>query len=339
MGTSMRRDRRWLRPLAGTVILAALVWRLGTGPFLDALHRVDGWSLAAATGVAALTTLSCAWRWALVARGLGVALPLRSAVAEYYRSQFLNVTLPGGVLGDVRRGVRHGRDAGDLGRGLRSVVWERTVGQVVLVVLALGAVMWLPSPMQGPVQVAVQTAAQAGVLVVGLAVLALAAAALLGGRLGRPALSRAMRAAMTDLRTGVVGRHTVLVVAASVGAVAGNVVTFGIATRSAGVTVSPARLLPLGLVVMLAMAVPVSLAGWGPREGATAWAFGAAGLGVDRGLAVAVIYGVMVLVASLPGAGLLLAGRLGRRGPGSNPRHVETAEVATPRHHGRAAHG
>jgi uncharacterized membrane protein YbhN (UPF0104 family) len=331
----MRRDRRWLRPLAGVVILAALVWRLGTGPFLDALHRVDGWSLAAATGVAALTTLCCAWRWALVARGLGVALPLRSAVAEYYRSQFLNVTLPGGVLGDVRRGMRHGRDAGDLGRGLRSVVWERTVGQVVLVVVALAAVMWLPSPMQGPVRVA----AEAGVLVVGLAVLALAATALLGGRLGRPALWRATRAVMTDLRTGVVGRHTVLVVAASVGAVAGNVVTFGIATRSAGVALSPARLLPLGLVVMLAMAVPVSLAGWGPREGATAWAFGAAGLGVDRGLAVAVIYGVMVLVASLPGAGLLLAGRLGRRGPGSKPQHVETAEVAAIRHHGRAAHG
>jgi hypothetical protein len=101
---------------------------------------------------------------------------------------------------------------------------------------------------------------------------------------------------------------------ASVGAVAGNVATFGIAAHSAGVTVSPTRLVPLGLVVLLAMAVPLSLAGWGPREGATAWAFGAAGLGVNQGVAVAVIYGVMVLVASLPGAGLLLAGRWEHRG-------------------------
>ena len=61
------------------------------------------------------------------------ALPLPAAVAAYYRSQFLNTTLPGGVLGDVHRGVRHGRDAGDAGAALRAVAWERAAGQVVQV--------------------------------------------------------------------------------------------------------------------------------------------------------------------------------------------------------------
>ncbi|GAB3072278.1 lysylphosphatidylglycerol synthase transmembrane domain-containing protein [Intrasporangium mesophilum] len=327
----MRREMWWLRPLAGAAILGALAWRIGTGPFLDALRRVDGWSLSAAAVLAALTTLCCAWRWALVARGLGVSLPLRSAVAEYYRSQFLNVTLPGGVVGDVRRGVRRGRDAGDVGRGLRSVVWERTAGQVVLVIVALGAVLWLPSPMRAPVQIAA--------LLLVVAAIVLAVAALAGSRLGHPALSRVGRTVVDDLRAGVVGRHTVLVVVASVGAVAGNVMTFGIAAHSAGVAVSPARLLPLGLVVMIAMAVPLSLAGWGPREGATAWAFGAAGLGVNQGVAVAVIYGVMVLVASLPGAGLLLAGRWGRRGREAVREPVRASEAAAAPDHRRAAHG
>ncbi|MGH2891735.1 MAG: hypothetical protein ACRDPM_00510, partial [Solirubrobacteraceae bacterium] len=45
---------------------------------------------------------------------------------------------------------------------------------------------------------------------------------------------------------------------------------------------------------------------WGPREGVTAWAFGAAGLGAQRGVAAAVVYGVLVLVASLPGAVVLV---------------------------------
>jgi hypothetical protein len=49
-----------------------------------------------------------------------------------------------------------------------------------------------------------------------------------------------------------------------------------------------------------------SVAGWGPREGATAWAFGAAGLGAERGVETAVVYGVLVLVASLPGAAVLV---------------------------------
>jgi glycosyltransferase 2 family protein len=51
-----------------------------------------------------------------------------------------------------------------------------------------------------------------------------------------------------------------------------------------------------------------SVAGWGPREGVAAWAFGAAGLGAGQGVATAVVYGVMVLVASLPGAAVLLVG-------------------------------
>ena len=139
----------WLPSLAALGILGVLVWRLGTGPFIAGLARVDAGSLAAASGVAVVTTLSCAWRWTLVARGLGVALPLPTAVAAYYRSQFLNVATPGGVLGDVDRALRHGRDVGDTSRGLQSVVWERFAAQVVLVAVAGAALVLLPSPRAG----------------------------------------------------------------------------------------------------------------------------------------------------------------------------------------------
>ena len=68
---------------------------------------------------------------------------------------------------------------------------------------------------------------------------------------------------------------------ASALAVAGHAVTFLVAARTAGATAPPARLLPLALLVLLAMVLP-SIAGWGPREGVAAWAFGAAGLGAAR---------------------------------------------------------
>ena len=55
------------------------------------------------------------------------------------------------------------------------------------------------------------------------------------------------------------------------------------------------------------MSVPTNIAGWGPREGVAAWAFAAAGLGAAQGVATAVVYGVMVLVATLPGAVVLVA--------------------------------
>src|SRR5204862_5057225 len=125
-----------------------LVWRLGTGPFLDGLRAVDAGPLAAAAGIAVITTVCCAWRWRVVARGLGVDLPLGAAVAAYYRSLFLNVTLPGGVVGDVHRGISHGRHMSDVGRGLRAVAWERSAGQVVQAVLTVVVLLALPSPVQ-----------------------------------------------------------------------------------------------------------------------------------------------------------------------------------------------
>jgi uncharacterized membrane protein YbhN (UPF0104 family) len=138
----------WVRLTAAAGTLAFLIWHLGAGPFLDGLRAVDGGALAAASGLAVLTTVCCAWRWRIVAGGLGIGLPLGTAVAAYYRSLFLNVTLPGGVVGDVHRGVSHGRDTSDVGRGLRAVAWERSAGQVVQVVLTVAVLLVVPSPVR-----------------------------------------------------------------------------------------------------------------------------------------------------------------------------------------------
>jgi uncharacterized membrane protein YbhN (UPF0104 family) len=306
----------WARLVGGAAILVALVWRLGSGPFLDAARMLDGWSLAAAAGIAVPTTVCCAWRWSLVARGLGIGVPLRTAVAAYYRSQFLNTTLPGGVLGDVHRAVRHGLDVGDPGRGLRAVAWERCAGQVVQVVLALTVLLLLPSPVRSSMPVAA-TAVVAGAL----------AAVVLSRALphGGPSLwSRAVRTAAADLRGGLLARRAWPgIVLASAVAVGGHALTFLVAARTAGSTASPTLLLPLAMLVLLAMGMPTNIAGWGPREGVAAWAFGLAGMSAAQGVATAVVYGVMVLVASLPGAGVLIAEWLHRetRGRGRSDRH------------------
>jgi glycosyltransferase 2 family protein len=292
----------WARLAATAAVLAVLVWRVGTGPFLDGLRTVDGEALAAAAGLAVLTTVCCAWRWRIVARGLGVDLPLRTAVAAYYRSLFLNVTLPGGVVGDVHRGISHGRDTSDVGRGLRAVAWERSAGQVVQIVLTVAVLLVVPSPVRGAMPL------------VALALVAVAAGVALAARV-RPTVgrvrgsrfSRVRGAAARDLRDGLLARRAWPAIGlASALVVAGHAATFLIAARTAGVTAPASRMLPLVLLVLLAAALP-NVGGWGPREGVTAWAFAAAGLGASLGVATAVAYGVMVFVASLPGAAVLLA--------------------------------
>jgi uncharacterized membrane protein YbhN (UPF0104 family) len=289
----------WLHLGAAAVTLAVLVGHLGTGPFLEGLRTVDAGALAAASGLAVLTTVCCAWRWRIVARGLGVDLALRAAVAAYYRSLFLNVTLPGGVLGDVHRGISHGRATSGVGRGLRAVAWERSGGQVVQVVLTVAVLLVLPSPVRAVMPL------------VALALIAAAAAVALAGRTrpaaGRTPWARLRSTVAGDLRDGLLARRAWPAIAlASALVVAGHAATFLIAARSAGATAPPSQMLPLALLVIGAAALP-NVGGWGPREGVAAWAFAAAGLGPSLGVATAVAYGVMVFVASLPGAVVLVA--------------------------------
>ncbi len=306
-----------VRLVVPLLTLAVLVWRLGTGPFLDGVRAVDGRALAAAAGIGVLTTTCYAWRWKIVAGGLGLDLSLPAAVAAYYRAEFLNVTLPGGIVGDVHRGVSHGRDVNDVGRALRAVGWERFAGQVVQVLVTVVILLALPSPVQSsmpPVVLAVVVA------VFGVVLLATARP---DG--SRSAWKRARAAAARDVRDGLLARRAWPRIALASGViVAGHVVTFLIAARAAGTSAPPSRMLPIALLVIMAMVLP-NVAGWGPREGVAAWAFGAAGLGAQRGVATAVVYGVMVLVASLPGAAVLLVAWFRRtRLPGrTEPRLAE----------------
>jgi uncharacterized membrane protein YbhN (UPF0104 family) len=285
---------------------------VGAGPFLEGMRTVDARALAAAAGLTVLTTACSAWRWRTVARGLGVELSLTHAVAAYYRSLFLNVTIPGGIVGDVHRGVSHGRDVGDVGLALRAVVWDRAAGQAVQVVLTVVVLLALPSPVQSAmplVTVALAAAIFAAVLLMRT------------GPAGAQSRAARIRSAVArDIRDGLLARRTWIGVAlASVLVVAGHAVTFMIAARTAGVAAPASRMLPIALLVALVTALP-SMGVWGSREGAAAWLFSVAGLGARAGVTTGVVYAVMMLVASLPGAAVLVVAWFRR------PRDAEQTE-------------
>lgn len=301
----MRTAWPWLRVLIGVGILGVLLGQLGTDAFLDGVRVVDMTAVFAALGIGLVTTVLSAWRWRLVAHRLGLSLSLRDAVRDYYRALFLNAVLPAGVLGDVHRAVRHGQNASDMGGGVRAVVLERAAGQVVIV--AAGVTVLLTEPFVVPIEVR-DVVAIAGTVVAALAVAVLAGGFLMGRSLGRESkLGRALAVTLADVRRGLVGADaSVGVLALSAATLAGHLTLFVVAARAAGVTAPAADLVPLMVLALLAMSLPVNIGGWGPREGVSAVVFGAAGLGAVQGLTVAVVYGVLAMVASLPGAGVLV---------------------------------
>ncbi|MCG8512466.1 MAG: flippase-like domain-containing protein [Rhodospirillales bacterium] len=80
----------------------------------------------------------------------------------------------------------------------------------------------------------------------------------------------------------------------------------------------------LFLPVLLITALPISIAGWGVREGGMVFAFGLIGVPGDAALAISVLYGLFTLVLALP-AGIVwlgmgikrdeVAGELAKAGP------------------------
>jgi uncharacterized membrane protein YbhN (UPF0104 family) len=298
-----------LRLVAGVAVLWFLVRLVGAAPFEDGLRAVTWSAIVAAVMLTALTTVCSAWRWRVVARALGVRIGMPVAIGAYYRSLFLNSVLPGGAVGDVHRAVTHGRRAGDVARGVRAVAWERLCGQVIQAVLTVVVLLTLRSPVRPALPFVL--AGIAGVA--GCAALVLRGAA----RRGRSRLARAVKAVSDDLRGPLLaGDVWPQLVLASVLVVAGHTATFVIAARVAGCTLPLGELVALLMVVQTAVVIPLSIGGWGLREGAAAWAFAAAGLGAAAGVTISTLYAVLMLIAVAIGAGLLLVDFV-RRGRGA----------------------
>lgn len=312
---------RVARPLAVAVLVGALVWWSGPQALLDALSALQAGPVLAALALGVVTTVANAWRWCLVARGLGLRLSLPTAVADCYQALFLNAVLPAGMLGDVHRAIGHGRRNGDVGRGVRAVVLERLVGLVVLVAVA-AVVLALQPTLLG---VLADLVPGAGWLGIGL----LAALPVLGWCLrGR------LRPVAAEVRAVLGSGAAPAIVGLSVLALGGYLATFVVAARAVGATAPVSELLPLLVLALLVMALPLNVGGWGPREAVAAVGFGAVGLGAAQGFAAAVAYGVLCMVACLPGGAVLLLRLANRRVTGdrrTSARGSRAPRVPSPR--------
>jgi uncharacterized membrane protein YbhN (UPF0104 family) len=288
-----------LRTGAGVAVLGVLVVHLGAAPFVQALDRLTVPAIVTAVATSAVTTLCCAWRWSWTAGRLGLDLEVRPAFLAYYRSQFLNLSLPGGILGDVHRALRHGADTATVPRAARAVAWDRALGQAALIATAGIAMVWLPS--------AGRTA-----LLLAVAALVTVAALLSIWLLGSARRGRQVPATVLAELRRLASGGVWLPLSLSLVAVLGHLLVLMTATRTAGVAVPVSGAVPLLVTVLLGSSLPLNVAGWGPREGTAAWLFGVAGLGAANGVTVAALYGVLTFIGLLPGAVLVIVDLLPR---------------------------
>ncbi|KAA9005009.1 lysylphosphatidylglycerol synthase transmembrane domain-containing protein [Histidinibacterium aquaticum] len=280
-------------PLA---IITAVISAVGAEEVIAQLRGATwGWIAAALAACAAQTVLS-AIRWRLTAQRLGLAISEQRAVAEYFLSSLVNTTVPGGVLGDAWRAVRS-RSGGGLEPAAQSVLIERMAGQIALgAVLVLGLAVSGRPLFQG-------TAA--------LVVLAVVALLLISFTPFRAVLGRSLPTFMLRFATAIrhcwSGRLTASAqVSLSVAIVVANIATFVFAARATGTVIGLSDAILAVPLILFAMLIPLSVAGWGYREGTAVAVFTLIGFTAADGLSASVIFGVVVFLAALPGLMVLV---------------------------------
>lgn len=308
---------RWLshpviRWLVTSVLLALVVSSLDGKTVVAQLAMIAPGFWLAALAVTVVQVGLSAWRWRYTARRLELELPFTKAVGEYYLATFINQVLPGGVLGDVNRAWRHGTDAGSRAPAIHAVMIERLSGQLALaLVTGVLLVAFWPFADAGPESVSryMRTSVSGPVFV--MVVLMLLAT----GVFCRKPLARVVGQGADALRRSLFNRSSLLIqLISSVLVVATYLAVFVILAEGQNVGATPERamelhqLLPLSAGLLLAMMLPVTIAGWGVREGAAALLWPLAGFPAEQGVALSVAYGLLVLTSSLPGLGVLVIG-------------------------------
>jgi uncharacterized membrane protein YbhN (UPF0104 family) len=136
-----------LRIAGGALLLVLVVWYADPGALWSKLSRADLRLVVLAVVLSAVANSLSALRWAVIARGLGLAAPSGKLVIIYARGITTNMLLPGATLsGDLLRSVQLSRLGNPFVACALSVFLDRFSGLWVLCILSLlaasGITLW-----------------------------------------------------------------------------------------------------------------------------------------------------------------------------------------------------
>lgn len=301
------RFRRLGMTAARFALSGALLWLLLSRTDASALMAraaaIDPRWLAAAFALTVVQVVLISWRWAVIMAGLDASIGTMRALRINLAAFFLGQALPTSIAGDAWRVLKIRSLGFGIGTGLRGVLIDRTTAMIGLVLVVLATSPLLLARMPDP---AMRWSVAAG-LGLGAALLALALSAdRLSGRWASGRLSgvaefgRAVRGLLSRPVTAI----PIIGVSALVHLLAG--VTMWLIAGSLGLPVGLVDCLVLMPPIVLVAGMPLSIAGWGLREGAVVAVFALVGVPMDGALLMSVLLGLLLLLVSLPG-GLVLA--------------------------------
>jgi uncharacterized membrane protein YbhN (UPF0104 family) len=270
-------------------LLVLVLYLANAGQLLEGLRQASPVILTVAAAVAVAQFFSLVWRWQLVARLVtGDVVEFSQLTLGLGRSMLYAVPLPSTVGGDVVRVALLTPRMG-LAFATRSVVCDRVLGMATLVLLVAALLPLFAYRVEGGVTFAA-TAALCAIGLVGLTVL-VAAPSLLARV---PLVGRYAATVGLDFRAVLTGGGTGALCIAL--ALAGYLLLVPLTYFLASAFNAPLLFVDCFLIVplaLLASSMPISLGGWGVREGAMAAGFALVGGNVGGAVAASVVIGLL----------------------------------------------
>ncbi len=284
-------------------LLAAIAFKVDLGEVKERFMEASVWMATLGVACLALQMILGGLRWKVVTDAVGANLSLAYETRWFTVASFVNQALPSTIGGDAARAYKAHRDGMELSAAVNSVFLERASGT-----LALLLVMIVMQP-----SFSVRAGAENGVILLAITLISTSAGVVglilfvwmkkLPLDLDRFKWVALIRAAATDTRKIFLSPTALSRLLFWGGATYVNLCfSVYLLALSLGLSVTFLDCMALVPPVALAAALPISLSGWGVREGMMVALFVHIGVPGDSALALSVALGLASILVSLPGA-------------------------------------
>lgn len=304
----MRRSLMLLAKAAVSILLLYLSLRsvnlTALGERLSRLHI--GW-IAVSLAILAAQLFLLAVRWRIIAQGCGLTPRYATILRVSFIGTFFNQVLPSTVGGDAARIYMLARETGGWAGATYSVLIDRVAGIFALTLIVFLCLPWTLTLVQDPV-------ARIVLVLIGFGAIGGALIFLAIGRIRwKPLMHWAPTRHLVEVsRTAarICGSWQTISVILLISFVVHFMTVLAAWSLVQSVSASANFELLLFMVppVILIATVPISIAGWGVREGSMIVAFAYAGLPQSDGLVVSVLIGITFFVIGAIGGLIWVAG-------------------------------
>jgi uncharacterized protein (TIRG00374 family) len=287
------------------VVLYVILSHISLGDMLRRGRQISLFTICAVFVLLAGHVVVSALRWRVVLDCLGAKVSWTTVLSGTLIERFINQALPSTVSGDAGRVMSIRRQGLPLPVSVLSVVFDRALalGGIVLAV-AIGLPLALRLFSDHRLQDALLGIV--GVSGLGVAALLIIPAAFLARMAQVKGFRRLARLVTTTQSLFTFRRFIVIGFGSSLLVQLFLVVAFQLIARDLGAPLSFPEAFAAVPAMTLVSLIPLTLAGWGAREGMSVLLLAFFGISAENALATSIIYGLMTLAVSCLGAILWL---------------------------------